>query len=576
MNRIRVCGVPEHFNEVWQIGIEKNLFSKENIDLEWISVREGTGAMINKLKSNETDLIVALTEGLINEISCHSSICLIGTYVQSPLLWSISTSIDSNFNSIEDLKGKTFGISRFQSGSHLMSCVLASQYGWKQSDIQFNVENNFDNLRNSVNEHRTDAFMWEYFMQKPFYDRKQIKPIGEIVTPWPCFLIASTKQFVEQEINSLDKLFIVLQQSAEYFRSNSKESIERISSKYHLTIDDATKWFNQVHIQPTRSITQSTIETTLDALQTANILPSNSTSIRQPIEYLDTRIAKLVVDIKSMRLYNKPELLIALRNNLRVHGLAKGSIQYTDLLPFDQNHYFGTQILDLAVEKLNLTDQSNSSEWIIQIGSNLAGCSRYLAGRYNLNVLAIELQSDLSQAAQQLTERCHLSNKIHHLNGNFLTVSQHLQGNSFHSIVSWLTLLHFDLNERIQLLKQSYRLIKPSGFFYFEDFYQRNPLTNQQSQILEHDVFCQYLPSWNEYQQLITQEHFQIISVDDLTQDWKDFTQQRLDSFQQNQQQLIDIHGQEIYSRLEYFYQAIVSLFQQNAIGGIRILAKKI
>jgi sulfonate transport system substrate-binding protein len=83
--------------------------------------------MINKLKSNEIDIIVALTEGLINEISKGSDIRLIGTYVQSPLTWSVSTGLNSNINSIEDLKGEIFGMTRYQSGSHLMNCVLVIQ-----------------------------------------------------------------------------------------------------------------------------------------------------------------------------------------------------------------------------------------------------------------------------------------------------------------------------------------------------------------------------------------------------------------------------------------------------------------
>ena len=192
VNILRVGGVPEHFNEPWQIALEKKLFEKQGIEVQWHSIKEGTGAMINKLKSNEVDIIVALTEGLINSIVNGSDIRLIGTYVQSPLLWSISTGTNSTYNSIEDLKGERFGISRYESGSHLMSCVLASQYGWKQSDLQFVVLNHFENLRKSVNENTTAAFMWEYFMQKPFYDKGEIRRIGEIVTPWPCFMIAST------------------------------------------------------------------------------------------------------------------------------------------------------------------------------------------------------------------------------------------------------------------------------------------------------------------------------------------------------------------------------------------------
>ena len=67
-------------------------------------------------------------------------------------------------------------------------------------------------------------------------------------------------------------------------------------------------------------------------------------------------------------------------------------------------------------------NQKNSTR-IIQIGSNLAGCARYLAGKYDLKVLAIELQSDLSEAASELTERCNLSDKVHLMGQYVITVT---------------------------------------------------------------------------------------------------------------------------------------------------------
>ncbi|CAF2035606.1 unnamed protein product [Rotaria magnacalcarata] len=573
---IRVAGVPEHFNEPWKIGLEENLFKNEGIHIEWYSIKEGTGAMINKLKSNEVDVIVALTEGLINDIANGSDIRLIGTYVESPLIWSVSTGINSIYNSIEDLKGEKFGISRYQSGSHLMSCVLANQYGWKQSEIEFIINNNFENLRKSTNDNTTAAFLWEYFMQKPYYDKGEIRRIGQIITPWPCFMIASTICFIDQHLEDLTKMFKALEKSCLLFRTNSIDSIKRISNNFGLTEEDAKAWFDKVQINPSNTISESTIETTIDALTTANVL-NNLNKKYSPIDFIDRKFSKLIVDIKSMRLYNKPELLIILRNNLRVAGLSKGSISYTDLLPYDQNHYYGTQVLDLAVQELELNHENNNnnSNWIIQIGSNLAGCARYLAGKYNLKVLAIELQNDLSQTATELTERCHLNDLIHHINGNFLNVAQHLQENFYYAIVSWITLLHFNRNERIHLINQSYRLLKQNGYFYCEDFIRIGTINFEESQILEHDVYCKYLPTIDEYKSVLIEGNFQIIKIIDLTDDWKIFTNERLEQFRENKEKLFKIHGEDIYNRLEYFYASIAKLFQGNNVGGIRIIAKK-
>ncbi len=59
------------------------------------------------VKSGEVDVIVALTEGLVADITQKDSdVKLIGTYVESPLCWAISVGKDSPINSIEDLRGK--------------------------------------------------------------------------------------------------------------------------------------------------------------------------------------------------------------------------------------------------------------------------------------------------------------------------------------------------------------------------------------------------------------------------------------------------------------------------------------
>lgn len=89
----------------------------------------GTGALLTMLKKGEVDLIVALTEGLVSgtlplillisheiisvltvfllsDICQGSDVKLLGTYVESPLCWAITSGKDSAINSIEDLRGK--------------------------------------------------------------------------------------------------------------------------------------------------------------------------------------------------------------------------------------------------------------------------------------------------------------------------------------------------------------------------------------------------------------------------------------------------------------------------------------
>ncbi len=52
--------------------------------VEFVEVKLGTGAMITAAKAREVDVIVALTEGLVQDIAKGSDLRLLGTYVVRP------------------------------------------------------------------------------------------------------------------------------------------------------------------------------------------------------------------------------------------------------------------------------------------------------------------------------------------------------------------------------------------------------------------------------------------------------------------------------------------------------------
>ena len=66
---IRVGGVPEHFNYPFYLARDYGLYKKHNISVDFIIQKCGTGAMIRTLKQQNVDIIIALTEGLIQEMA---------------------------------------------------------------------------------------------------------------------------------------------------------------------------------------------------------------------------------------------------------------------------------------------------------------------------------------------------------------------------------------------------------------------------------------------------------------------------------------------------------------------------
>ncbi|CEH13839.1 ALIPHATIC SULFONATES-BINDING PROTEIN-RELATED [Ceraceosorus bombacis] len=162
--KLRIGYVPEHFSSpLLQLGRS----SWGLAHLELVSQPSGTGQMLSSLSSDQAiqqeqkiDVAVALTESLIAALAKgREDFKLVGSYVKSSLNWAVITGTSPHaerYQSIEDLKGEKIGISRVGSGSMVMASVMALLQGWtdengKASEVQFKVQDTFENLRRGVN-----------------------------------------------------------------------------------------------------------------------------------------------------------------------------------------------------------------------------------------------------------------------------------------------------------------------------------------------------------------------------------------------------------------------------------------
>lgn len=536
---LKVGGVPEHFNIPWQLAQAEQ--SAAQPLFTFVEQKCGTGEMIQNLKNGSLDVIVALTEGLVADIARGSDLRLLGTYVESPLCWAVSAGADAPYSSIEDLKGQTFGISRLQSGSHLMAFVLGLQRGWDvrgesaNADLKFAVKGNFEQLRQSVNDGSTAAFMWETFMTKPYVDRAEVRKVGEVVTPWPCFMMAARAATIDARLADIQALQRSIQTACARFAAEPLAMQARIVEQFHLTPADAAAWYASAVITGSAAVSEAALERTISTLIDAGVLAAdvNSTDLEL---YLDTRVCRLERNIHSMKLYSKPELVVALFADLRAAGLARGALTYEQLLPFDQHHYGGTADVDFAFQHTlgggggganaaAAVGASGRAKVVMNIGSGLGGPARYLAGRYGCEVVALELQEELSHTASELTARCKLDRSVTHLNGDFMAVGRHLQAGGFDAIVSWLTVLHFTDRHSFfgacaRLLRSSSSGAEPAtaaatrgGRLYAADFFAKRRLSKEERRVLASDVWCRYLPDAETYRTDITQAGLEIVEV---------------------------------------------------------------
>ncbi|KAI5962683.1 uncharacterized protein KGF55_003759 [Candida pseudojiufengensis] len=251
---LKVAYIPEHFSTPLFLAEKHEFYKEANLSIEFIPVPEGSGRLIKLLNSKEVDLAIGLTEAFIADISKgNNQLKILDTYVNSPLLWSISTGFNRDeISNTEDLKkfGKV-GISRIGSGSYVMSFVLAHQLGFQKFE-EFKICSNFKNLRNSVNHsgsddiENSDFFMWEYFTSKKYYDNNEIKKIGEIYTPWPSWVIVGSSTSIETKSKEISNFIKAVNKGINYFNNHLDEAIEYIGNNLDYSIEDAKNWTKTV------------------------------------------------------------------------------------------------------------------------------------------------------------------------------------------------------------------------------------------------------------------------------------------------------------------------------------------
>lgn len=245
MITVRVGGVPEHFNLAWHLAIESGMFKQKGININWVDVPGGTGAMCKALREDEFDMAIALTEGVVSDIMQGNPSRIVQFYVNSPLRWGIFVQAQSYINTIADMQGHKYAISRYKSGSHLMAYVNASNNGLTVSDDDFVLVGNLDGARKALAEDSAQLFMWEKFTTKPYVDNGEFKMIGECSTPWPCFVVAASNKFITNHEPVLNEILSIINLSCLILKNNS-EAPRLIAERYGIKEQDAMLWFREL------------------------------------------------------------------------------------------------------------------------------------------------------------------------------------------------------------------------------------------------------------------------------------------------------------------------------------------
>jgi ABC-type nitrate/sulfonate/bicarbonate transport system substrate-binding protein len=243
---LRVGGVPEHFNGPFHWALAPGgAYEAAGFKANWTMFPKGTGEMVAAVQSGEVDVACVLLEGGVAAIANGAPLRIFGTYVATPLTWGVHVKADAPLDTVEHLRGKTFGVSRMGSGSHLMACVMAYQRGWSMDDVNLKVCGSLDDAREHMRTGSIDAWLWEKFTTNYLVEQGEFKRVGEVPTPWPCFVLIAHEKTCATRGNELKQLLDLTKPVCRAYKGNVLgETVSYVSENHRLSQELAEEWLS--------------------------------------------------------------------------------------------------------------------------------------------------------------------------------------------------------------------------------------------------------------------------------------------------------------------------------------------
>jgi ABC-type nitrate/sulfonate/bicarbonate transport system substrate-binding protein len=272
MIKLRIGGVPEHFNLPWQLALDARRFDELDIDVEWRDYPGGSGAMAKALRDGELDAALLLTEGAVAAVTDGVALDIVSRYTDSPLIWGIHVPASSSFRTVSDIRDARYAISRTGSGSHLMAFVHARSQGWPVERLTLVTVGSLDGAVAAFSAGTADVFFWEKLMTKPLVDAGKFRRVGEFTAPWPAFVVCAARALGGEQRAAVGRAVGVVLEEARALRARA-DAPQLIARRYGLRANDVAEWLQHVRWSERVGAAAGDIAPACMALGSLGVLP---------------------------------------------------------------------------------------------------------------------------------------------------------------------------------------------------------------------------------------------------------------------------------------------------------------
>jgi cyclopropane fatty-acyl-phospholipid synthase-like methyltransferase len=206
------------------------------------------------------------------------------------------------------------------------------------------------------------------------------------------------------------------------------------------------------------------------------------------------------------------------------------------------------------------------------LGLYVGGPSLLLAQTTGCKITAVDLQEDVLENLKIMSELCGLSAQISPVRANIANV---VPSEQYDGMISLLTILHIPLDQRDAIFRNIFTCLRPGAGIYIEDYFKLGDFHPSEVQSLVQDVYCAGLPTAQEYAATLQNCGFEAVVVEDRTEEWGGFVTERFGMFKASSVEYTQIHNEDTYSSMEYFYERTDTLFKGGNLGAGSIYARK-
>lgn len=224
------------------------------------------------------------------------------------------------------------------------------------------------------------------------------------------------------------------------------------------------------------------------------------------------------------------------------------------------------RLTDIMIDRL----QIGAGQHVLDVGCGVGGPALRLARAANCTVVGITVSQSQVQQATQLAQTEGLGDKVEFRHADAMTLP--FDDASFDGAWAFESLFH--MPDRLHVLREIARVLRPGGRLVLTDTVEVFPLTDEQKAALASAFGMVSLIKSEQYSGVMRAAGFEDIKVIDISQETRKTIPKMLEPDSQKYEKLLSAYGQEFMSMMAQNLPAVAEI-HARALGYILAVGQK-